>query len=651
MTKTYIENELKEAEKELAELDKKRYSLQEKINLLKKKSRLLHGNSTNPKVISKFTIAEKISIFKSLFRGREDVYPRRFESKKTGKSGYQPACRNEWKYDICKKPKVKCFDCHNRSLLPVNDAEVKNHLVGKDELGRDFTMGVYPLLEDDKCWFLAVDFDKKSWQIDIKAFIQTCNKLNIPVSIERSRSGNGGHAWIFFSEPVQSKLARQMGSYIITMTMDDRPELGFSSYDRLFPNQDTLPKGGFGNLIALPLQFKPRQIENSIFVDKNFRPFSDQWSYLASIRRMSPSEVYKISEKAVQDGRVIGVKMVADDETCPWNQSPSGIKDPIIYNLPKILDIVIGNQIYLLKEQLTPQLKAKLIRLAAFQNLEFYKAQAMRLPVYNKPRIISCYEDFPLYIGIPRGCIDEMLELLKQLNINVNLIDKRNTEIQQNFKFIGTLRVEQENAATVLLSYDDGVLSASTAFGKTVIAAFMIAKRNVNTLILVHRVQLIEQWRARLQNFLNINPKDIGVIGEGKRNPKSIIDIATIQSLCKKSIVDNIVGDYGFVIVDECHHLSAVSFELVAKQCKAKYFLGLSATLTRKDGHHPIIFMQCGPVRYKVSDIQQASERPFQHRTLIRKTATQLPEHLAKQENTRQIHDIYLLLQIKTAIV
>ena len=267
----------------------------------------------------------------------------------------------------------------------------------------------------------------------------------------------------------------------------------------------------------------------------------------------------------------------------------------------------------------------------------------MRMPVYNKPRIISCSEDFPQYIGLPRGCADDLAALLIPLKIPYQVTDKRNHGKHYDFSFTGELRTEQQLAVSALLPYDIGVLSASTAFGKTVVAAHMIARRKVNTLVLVHRVQLIAQWKARLENFLNITPEQIGTIGGGKHNATGIIDIATIQSLCKKGVVDDLVGNYGFVIVDECHHLSAFSFELVARQCKARYFLGLSATLTRKDGHHPIIFMQCGPVRYRVSDRKQAAERPFHHRMIIRKTAIRLPE-LLEPNTTIPIHLIYSLL-------
>ncbi len=651
---------IKIAQEELAELDSKRERILKQIETLKSLKIEEAGiNQTEPSFIpsthkpaitNSSSEEDKIALFRSLFRGREDVFPKRFESLKTGKSGYQPACRNEWIKGICKKPKVKCKECDNRDFFPVSDEVIKGHLLGVDlqnKSNRNFTIGVYPLLLDETCWFLAIDFDKESWMKDVSAFIDTCEHYNVPASLERSRSGNGGHIWIFFSEPIQAQLARKLGSFLITETMEHRPEIGFESYDRFFPSQDIMPQGGFGNLIALPLQKVPKENGNTLFIDMNFEPYPDQWEYLSSVKRMSCEEVEKIIEKAAKRGRILGVKMVAsvEEEILPWLEPPSRRRkeSSIKGLLPKKIKLILANQIYIEKKYLTPSLKNRLIRIAAFQNPEFYKAQAMRFSTFNKPRIIHCCEDFPKHIGIPRGCLDEVQFLLKSLGIKTELIDERYIGKSLNVKFLGALRFEQENAVEALFKHDTGVLSASTAFGKTVIAIDLIAKRNVNTLVLVHRKHLLDQWVARLSNFLEIDPKEIGQIGGGKRKPKGKIDVALIQSLSKKGVVDDIVGKYGHLIVDECHHISARSFEIVARQCKAKYVTALSATVIRKDGHHPIIFMNCGPIRYKVDDRKQAELRPFNHKVIIRGTDFRLPDSLYFKEKLT-INDYYAAL-------
>jgi superfamily II DNA or RNA helicase len=434
---------------------------------------------------------------------------------------------------------------------------------------------------------------------------------------------------------------------MLTQAMETRPEMGFNSYDRFFPSQDTLPRGGFGNLIALPLQKKPREKGNSLFVDENFLPYADQWSYLSAVQHMSCAEVQSVVDKAAYRGGVLGVRFVSTDEDdiSPWLYSPSGKKPEIkiVGPLPDRIDLVLANQIYVSKEGLPPVLKNKLIRLAAFQNPEFYKAQAMRFPTFDKPRIVHCCEDFPKHIGLPRGCLEDVTELLHSLGVQTRIIDDRFVGERIKTEFVGTLRSEQRMAAEALLEHDTGVLAASTAFGKTVVAAYLIAKRSVNTLILVHLKELLYQWIDRLNAFLDVSIEDIGQVGGGKRKPTGIVDVATIQSLGRKGVVNDIVAKYGYLIVDECHHVSARSFEIVARQCKAKYVTGLSATVTRKDGHHPIIFMNCGPVRYKVDDKKQAAERPFVHKVVVRETNFKMPASFEADQYTA-IHEIYKAL-------
>ncbi len=585
----------------------------------------------------------KIAVFRSLFRGRDDIYPRRFESRKTGKSGYSPACANEWVRGLCDKRSVKCADCPNRRFLPITDEVIRWHLSGRDDAGRDFVMGVYPMLQDETCFFLAVDFDKKNWHEDVGAFLETCRQLNLPTVLERSRSGNGGHIWLFFEQAIPAGLARKLGSHILTETMERRPDIGLDSYDRFFPNQDTLPKGGFGNLIALPLQKQPREHGNSVFLDGQLTPYPDQWAFLATIRKIGQPEIEGLVRDAEGRGRIVGVRLsLPEDDDAPWTALPSRRRKepPFTGPLPESMELVLGNEIYIAKDVLSPGLRNRLLRLAAFQNPEFYKAQAMRLPTYDKPRIIACGEDYPQHIGLPRGCLEDVGELLSDVKIKSVVRDERFGGEPLDVSFQGDLRPQQKAAADAMLAHDTGVLSATTAFGKTVVAAWLIAKRGVNTLILVHRRQLLEQWVERLSAFLGLPVKAIGRIGGGRKKPTGSVDVAIIQSLVRKGVVDDRVGEYGHLVVDECHHLSAHSFEQVARRAKARYVTGLSATVARKDGHHPIIFMQCGPVRYRVDAKEQASARPFTHTVFVRPTGFN-PLKTANPDVRRQFHELY----------
>lgn len=584
-----------------------------------------HDHATASVIDHRSPAAEKVVLFRSLFRGRDDVYPRRFESRRTGRAGYAPACGNEWVRGICEKPRIKCADCAHRAFLPPTDEVIRWHLSGKDQAGAEFIAGVYPMLRDETCHFLAIDFDKETWRDDVRAVMATCEKLDIPAALERSRSGHGGHIWLFFAEAVPATLARKVGSFLLTETMERRPELGLASYDRLFPNQDTLPKGGFGNLIALPLQKVPRRNGNSVFVDDALRPWSDQWVFLSGIGRLSKARVEALARDAETRGRVTGVRFAPtgdEDDPEPWNAPPSRRRrePPLEPPLPSAVELVLGDQIYLAKDALPTALRNRLLRLAAFQNPEFYRAQAMRLPTYDKPRIIGCAEDLSDHIGLPRGCLDELRALFKAHKIKTRIRDERVTGNPLELAFTGKLRPEQEAAATAMLAHETGVLSATTAFGKTVLAAHLIAARGVNTLVLVHRQQLMEQWVERLSAFLDLPAKSIGRLGGGRRKLTGGLDVALIQSLVRKGEVDDRVADYGHLIVDECHHLSARSFELVARRAKARFLCGLSATVTRKDGHHPIIFMQCGPVRHRVDARRQAEARPFSHHVIVRPT-------------------------------
>lgn len=541
-----------------------------------------------------FTTDDKIALFRRLFRGREDVYPLRWESAK-GASGYSPACGNEWRPGVCHKPRVKCGDCNQRQFLPVADQVIYDHLAGKQ------TIGLYPLLTDDSCYFLAADFDKANWREDAQAFVQSCKDLSIPTALEISRSGNGAHVWIFFAEPVPAREARQLGAALISHTCDRTRQLSLVSYDRLFPNQDTVPKGGFGNLIALPLQKQPRQMDRSVFVDERLQPYQDQWAFLSSIQPMSRQELENAILRACGGRHPLDVGFTTEEtESKPW-QRPSYVTTRITAPLPESLTLVLASQIFIDKVDMPQPLANRLIRLAAFQNPEFYKAQAMRFPVWNKPRIIGCAENYPRHIGLPRGCLDAVLDLLEENGVRPVLQDERLPAPEITARFTGSLRKDQKTAVREMLKHEVGVLCAPTAFGKTVTAAALIARRKVSTLVLVHRTELLRQWQERLTEFLEVPERGLGVIGGGKKKPSGKIDIAVMQSLSRREDLGDLLDQYGQIIVDECHHLSAFSFEAILKQAKATYVMGLTATPIRRDGHQPIIFMQCGPIRHSAA--------------------------------------------------
>lgn len=581
---------------------------------------------TTPLANGPRTPTDKVKLFRQLFRGRPDLYPTRFVSKKTGKPGYAPACSNKFVSGICDLKKVRCGDCTNQAFRPVDDAVVFKHLKG------DHVIGAYVMLEDETCWFLAVDFDKGTWTEDARAFVETSRSLGLPAVVERSRSGNGAHVWFFFSAPVAASTARKMGCHIITETMARRHELSMDSYDRLFPSQDTMPRGGFGNLIALPLQHGPRQEGNSVFLDDDFVAFpsEQQWAFLASIERIAPMTVERIAAEATRKGSVVGVRIAEvkdEDDATPWTRLPSGkpralrITEP----LPPRVAAVLAQRLFVEKAGLPSPLLNQMKRLAAFENPQFYKKQGMRLSTAMTPRVINCAEDRQQHVALPRGCRPQLEELLRGHGVALEVEDQRIQGAPLEVRFQGTLTPIQEQAARALLAYDDGVFVAPPGVGKTVIGTYLVAARACSTLVLVHRRPLLDQWLAQLSVFLGIELNEIGQIGAGKRAPNGRLDVAMIQSLVRRDSVADLVAGYGQVIVDECHHVAAVSFERVLAEVKARYVIGLTATLERPDGHHPITGMQLGPVRFSIDAKTQAGSRPFKHRLVVRETGFRLP--------------------------
>lgn len=570
---------------------------------------------------------DKIALFRSLFRGRDDVFPLLWESK-AGRKGYTPACANEWETSLCRKnanPPVRCNDCKHRSLLPVTDDVIRKHLLGRH------TVGVYPLLSDDTCWFLAVDFDKQSWREDVAVFRETCRLRQIPFAVERSRSGNGAHVWFFFSLPVSAADARALGNMLITETMSRYHQLSMDSYDRLFPSQDVMPSGGFGNLIVLPLQSLPRQQGNAVFIDDTFTPYPDQWAFLKQVQRIDPATLNRIIEEGRTTGSILGASL--DDvsfvpATKPWER-PAFVQELAEIRkigVPAHVAVVQAQRLFVEKNGLSSQLLNRIKRLAVFSNPEYHRKQRLRFSTALTPRFICCAEDSSEYLAIPRGCLPALSELLKSVGTEPVFDDKRVDGNETTFSFYGTLTAEQKSVADGLIRHELGILSAPPGTGKTVIAAWLIAARKRSTLVLVHRKPLMDQWVKRLCQFLDIPPKTIGRIGAGRAKITGQLDIAMLQSFAKHERLGELLDSYGQIIVDECHHLPAVSFEGLMQEARSRYVLGLTATPRRRDGHHPILFMQCGPVRVAMTDTESNISRLL----LLRQTGFVFEGHLDK---------------------
>jgi len=591
----------------------------------------------------------KIKLFMSFFKGRDDVYAIRWENKKKETSGYSPVCLNQWQAGLCEKPKISCTKCPNKLYAPLDEHVIEDHLRGK------IITGVYPMLPDETCHFLAIDFDGDDWQNDISTLRAACMEFDIPVVVERSRSGSGGHMWFFFEELVSASLARKFGTALVTLGMDRRHEICFKSYDRLFPSQDTMPKGGLGNLIALPFQKSARKYNNSEFVDENFESYNDQWAFLSSIQKISEKRLGSFVSELCQGHELGELKIDEEEREKPWETNRVRLKKN---DFPNQIEVVKANMLFIPKSTISQRALNYLKRLAAFKNPMFFKHQAMRLSTFGHPRVISCADETTGYLCLPRGCENDLILEFEKLGIDVRVIDKTNCGRGINVEFNGELRDEQPLALEQLLHHDIGILSGTTGFGKTVVAIKMIAKRKVNTLILVNKISLLSQWREKLSEFLIVKeslpkaPKTkgkkkgrkkkidaIGQLGGGKDALSGIVDIAVMQSISRLGEVKNCVKNYGMIIADECHHAPAFSYENILKTTNAKYVYGLTATPTRKDGHHPILLMHCGSIRYRDNAKKQAEKRPFDHYIIPRFTSQRVP--LGSDEKDITIQELY----------
>ncbi len=572
------------------------------------------------------TAAEKLELFQKLFVARRSVFPKLWVNVKTGKKGYAPACDNEWKPGICRKPQVKCADCLHKKFPPLDARMIEAHLRGV------LTAGTYAIREDDSCVFLAADFDGDGWREEVAAYRDTGERCGVTVAVERSRSGDGAHAWIFFAEPVPAATARRLGTLLLAKTSAMRPTLPMSAYDRLFPNQDTMPAGGFGNLIALPLAKTPRSQGNTVFLDTALNPHADQWAHLAGLPRLSRAGLEQIlglisplpplntagpesPEAAFSDEPVEPFALKSDEAALDLSH---GVIHPGLFTgeVTVRLDAAVN-----IPRTLPTALLGALRRLATLPNPVFYEKQRMRFPTYDTPRMLFAGEWRADRLVLPRALLASALALIEKAGGAVAVQDAREAPERIAWKFTGELRPAQAVAVRELARHECGVLCAPPGAGKTVMGCALAARAKLPVLVLVHRAVLVDQWRAAAMKFLGLKRKEVGVIRRKSGRRTGCFDIAMLPSLAAMENAASAFTGYGMVIVDECHHVPAVSFEAVLKAYSGPRIYGLTATPARKDRLEKLMFMQCGPVRYTMPP--EVSELP--RTVFLRDTTITLP--------------------------
>ena len=517
----------------------------------------------------------KVALFRSLFSGRDDVYALRWESARSGKAGWSPAVVGGWAN--AKKP--------GRQYVPLSEEVIESHLAG------EIHVGLYPLCRGDECRLLACDFDGTGWVLDALAYLDAAAAVGVPVMLERSRSGDGAHTWTIFSGPVPAASARRLGVHILREAMEVRAELDLSSYDRLFPTQDFVPKGSFGNLIALPLQGECRRQETTVFLDPaTLEPYEDQWAFLASVPRMSPEALVQL-EKALAP-----VAAGPDDTRYRRPRTSSSTQKP-----PDVIPAVSGAMLEIDRIGVPPALLAALKHLASLHNPDYYEKERLRFSTWNTPRFLRCYGETIDRLHLPRGIRDQAVRMVADAGSTLDVVDSCGTPDQIDVSLQADLTDRQERALDALVPHDLGVLVAPPGSGKTVIACALIAQLRLPTLVVVDRQPLVEQWRERLGQHLGMAPKEVGQLGGGRNRAKGIIDIAMAQSLARREDLSDITARYGLVVVDECHHVPAVTFERVVRQIPVRHWLGLTATPYRRDHLEKLITMYCGPERHRMN--------------------------------------------------
>jgi len=494
------------------------------------------------------TPAEKVALFLDVFGTRRSVYPKRWENEKTGRNGYSPACDNEWRAGICEKPRVKCSDCPHQKFPPLDERAIEAHLRGAH------TLGVYAIAVDDTCRFLAADFDGSDWRADVLAYREAAERIGIKVAVERSRSGNGAHAWIFFAQPVPAALARRLGTILVAKAAALRPALSLGAYDRLFPNQDTLPAGGFGNLIALPLARAPRENGNTLFLDADLQPLKDQWMYLAGLPRLSQDTLERIlariapvaplpSSVHAESAQLSGDDLVLQGDNAILDLSQPRIRPGMVSGE---VTVRLDAQVHL-PRSLPPPVLAALRRLATFPNPIFHEKLRLRFATFDTPRFLFAGEWHPDRLVLPRGVFDRCLGVLEAAGATVAVQDARDAGARIAWKFEGALRPNQAKAVGAMLANDQGVLCAPPGSGKTVMGCAMIARARTSTLILVHRAVLVDQWRDTAIRFLGLKRKDIGIWRGQAPRITHRLDVAMLPSLARIEKPGAVLAGYGIV--------------------------------------------------------------------------------------------------------
>ena len=626
----------------------------------------LPSYSAAPEVLER-TITDKMANrFFSYFWGRQDVYAKRSVSKKTGASGYYPQCVNFWSFSCPRRngQKTKCMECGNRLWKKLEIKTIRKHLEGNAPDGSD-VIGVYPLLPDETSRFLVFDFDNhqseeekenhpdKQWREEVDTLRLICKQNGIAALTERSRSGNGAHLWIFFDQPVQASLARQFGYALLEKGAESVNLKSFRYYDRMLPAQDHLPKGGLGNLIALPLQGQVLKQGNSAFVDEDWNAYPDQWNVLFHQPKLSIDVVEQYLTKW-RGGMIVhnGNDVERNEPEKPWERTKHFHAEDVADNIK----ITLADGIYVDTSNLKPRIQNQIRRMAAFSNPKFYRNQAMGISNYKYSRFIYLGEDIDGYIHLPQGLWDKVRDQCQNDYVGYEVDDQRVGSTGIDVTFRGTLRESQIPAVEAMLQHENGILSAATAFGKTVVCTKLIAERRERTLILLESSALIEQWQKAVETFLTINEElplyktktgrtkrrksAVGWLQGAHNSLTGIVDIAMVGSLCKNGEYHSKLQDYGMVIVDECHHAASDTVVKVLQKVRAKYVYGVTATPMRGDGLEKINYMLIGPIRYRYSAKERAKEQGIRHLVCPRFTRTVNPYRYGEKMHPNEAYEL-----------